>query len=154
MPPADAFEHIVEYANRYGNESGKPYFSVDGISPLTGDQWNQYRAKFHCPIGLTNVWSLAQLSGEERLKKGAKAVHNNQKPIRLIETIVNISSDEGDVIWDPFGGLFTTAIVAAKLNRICFSSEICAETYWDALAHVKQSLNKPTQLSIEFGTTC
>ena len=43
--------------------------------------------------------------------------HPTQKPIALLERIVKASSNEGDVVLDPFAGTFTTCFVAKELNR-------------------------------------
>ena len=150
MPPADAFEKIVTYANLFGRPEGKPYFSTDGLRPISRDEWQKYRAKFYCPMGLTNVWSESQLNGKERLKNGTKAVHYNQKPLKLIETTIVISSDEGDVVWDPFGGLFTTAVACYHQNRLCFTAEIRPDMYQQAFDYVLSILNQPEQLTIEY----
>jgi hypothetical protein len=40
-----------------------------------------------------------------------------QKPVRLLERIVEASSNEGDLILDPFCGCGTTIMAAQKLNR-------------------------------------
>jgi len=40
-----------------------------------------------------------------------------QKPEALLERIIKASSNEGDLVLDPFCGCGTTAIVASKLNR-------------------------------------
>ena len=40
-----------------------------------------------------------------------------QKPVTLLERIVNASSNEGDVVLDPFCGCGTTVHAAQKLNR-------------------------------------
>ena len=40
-----------------------------------------------------------------------------QKPLALLERILNASSDEGDVVLDPFCGCGTTVHAAQKLNR-------------------------------------
>ena len=55
-PPVEAFEKLVDYANRHGNPRGTPYFSLDGVRPLSGAQWEAMRAKFKCEVGVTNVW--------------------------------------------------------------------------------------------------
>lgn len=59
--------------------------------------------------------------------------HPTQKPEKLIAKLVLASSREGDVVFDPFLGSGTTAVVAKKLKRIycgielnqeyCFSKE-------------------------------
>lgn len=135
-PPVDAFTKIVEYANKYGKKEGVPYFSINGKTPLSGDEWKKLSPKFYCKFGVTNVWSTPQLSGNERIKKGTKAVHLNQKPLSLIEQIIEMSSDEDDVIWDPFAGLATTAVACNKLNRICFLSEIDENVYMEAIKRI------------------
>lgn len=135
-PPVEAFTKIVDYANKYGRQDGIPYFSIDGKTSLTGADWQKLSPKFHCKFGLTNVWATPQLSGSERIKKGTKAVHLNQKPLSLIEQIIEMSSDENDVVWDPFAGLATTAVACQKLNRICFLSEIDDIVYEEAMKRI------------------
>jgi site-specific DNA-methyltransferase (adenine-specific) len=149
MPPADAFEKIVAYANEYGDPAGRPYFSIDGKKPLSCDEWQDMRAKFKCPMGVTNIWSIAQLRGNERLKNNLKAIHLNQKPLELISRVIEISSDEGDVIWDPFAGLFTSAIAAWNLGRKCYSAEINPDIFSIGMARIRNELNKPGQCSLD-----
>lgn len=140
MPPANAFEKIALYANENGSESGKPYFSINGTKPLTYNEWKQLRAKFYCPIGVTNVWQVPQLRNSERLKFDQKAIHLNQKPLKLIKQIIEMTSDETDVVWDPFAGLCTTAIAAIELNRICYCVEINSYVFSIAEKRVTQAL--------------
>src|SRR5437660_3917698 len=40
-----------------------------------------------------------------------------QKPVALLERIIQASSNEGDVVLDPFCGCGTTIAAAQKLNR-------------------------------------
>ena len=40
-----------------------------------------------------------------------------QKPLALLERIIKASSNDGDVVLDPFCGCGTTVVAAAKLNR-------------------------------------
>lgn len=128
-PPSEVFEKLASYANEYGNPKGAPYYSIDGKTPLTKDEWDKTRAKFYCPIGTTNVWSEPPVNGTERLKKGTKAIHLNQKPIKLMELIIRSSSDFGDVVWEPFGGLFTGGIAAYRLKRSYLGAEISKEVF-------------------------
>ncbi len=141
MPPSDMFEKIVNYANEFGNPDNRPYFSIDGVHPLTKTDWDKMRPKFHCPFGVTNIWKTNQLRDKERVKTGQKAVHLNQKPLELINRIVEMSTDVGDVVWDPFGGLFTTAISCYNLHRKCFSSEINKSVFDKAIYRTDYILN-------------
>jgi site-specific DNA-methyltransferase (adenine-specific) len=60
-------------------------------------------------------------------------VHANQKPLRLIETILKASTDEGDVVWEPFGGLCSVALAALRLGRRCFSAETSEKFFCAAI---------------------
>lgn len=43
--------------------------------------------------------------------------HPCQLPFQLIEILIKVSSNKGDVVLDPFAGTFSTCVVAKQLNR-------------------------------------
>lgn len=134
-PPADMFERMQRFANKHGNAEGRPYFSADGIKPLTGKEWLGYRSRFNCPHGVTNVWERNALRGQERFKvngSNGKAVHLNQKPLDLMTRIIDASTVEGDVIWEPFGGLFSASVAARRLKRSAYGSEVDPTYFYHA----------------------
>jgi len=140
MPPSEAFGKIVEYANKNGKEDGKPYFSIDGVKPLTKEDWDKYRAKFYCPFGLTNVWSIPQLRTKERIKKqGTKSFHLNQKPLSIIRSLIEMTTDKNDVVWEPFGGLCTTGVASIALERKCYCAEINDDVYNEAINRIDEA---------------
>ena len=61
---------------------------------------------------MDNVWEIT-LSSRSRERVG----YPTQKPIALYERIVQASSNEGDIVLDPFCGCATTCVVAEKLGR-------------------------------------
>ena len=63
FPPAETFEKLQRYANEHGRPAGRPYFSIDGSSPATADEWAAMRSKFRCPHGYTNVWERPPVNG-------------------------------------------------------------------------------------------
>lgn len=67
-----------------------------------------------------NVWDYPRV----RYRMSEYENHPTQKPIKLLERIIKASSNEGDVILDPFSGTFTTSYVAKKLNRKSIGIEI------------------------------
>lgn len=142
MPPTDKFVKIVEYANNYGREQNRPYFSINGKNPLTAEDWDAMRPIFNCPIGLTNIWRAPQLRDKERLKNNNKSIHLNQKPLSFISQIIEMSSMRGDVVWDAFGGLFTTAVACLSHDRVCFSSEINPEIYAIGCDRLKKTIKE------------
>ncbi|HEX7070449.1 MAG TPA: DNA methyltransferase [Rhodothermales bacterium] len=138
FPPPDAFDRLARYANEHGNPAGRPYYSLDGRRPLTAEEWAAMRSKFYLRVGVTNVWREPAVHGEERMKRGNGYAHANQKPLTLIERIIGASSEPGDVVWEPFGGLCTGALASAALDRECHSAEILPD-YFDLAARRLQS---------------
>ena len=58
-------------------------------------------------------------------------MHQNQKPIELIERCVTKHSNEGDVVFDGFMGSGTTAIACINTNRNYIGFEL-DEGYYKA----------------------
>lgn len=130
FPPAETMERIAEYAARHGKLTRRPYFSLDGKAPLTAADWAQLRAKWHHEHAVTNVWREPGVRGVERLKdEKAKFIHTNQKPLKLIELAIRASTDPGDVVWEPFGGLCSAAVASLRTGRCCYSAEIDESIY-------------------------
>ncbi|XRJ97251.1 DNA-methyltransferase [Latilactobacillus sakei] len=53
-----------------------------------------------------------------------KTRKNNELPIKLLDRIISLSTNEGDIVFDPFGGSGTTYIVAELLDRKWIGGEI------------------------------
>ncbi len=124
FPPSDALLKLAEYANQNGLPTGKPYFSKDNGEPFSAEEWELMRAKFHCEIGVSNVWHEPAVRGSERLKSGTSIVHMNQKPLSLLSQIIRSTSDTGDIVWEPFGGLCSASVAAVRLNRVPYAAEV------------------------------
>ena len=60
-----------------------------------------------------DVWELSILAGSSRERMG----YATQKPLKLLERIIEASTNEGDVVFDPFCGCATTLEAAHKLKR-------------------------------------
>jgi site-specific DNA-methyltransferase (adenine-specific) len=148
-PPPEMFVRMQEYANLHGKPEGRPYFSIDGRTPGTAEQWAAMRAKFHCPHGFTNVWERPALRGAERFKTegdSGKAIHLNQKPLDLISMIIAASSDQGDVIWEPFGGLFSACIASHRLRRRAYGGEIDPSYFHFATERLNEEVSRRLHL--------
>ena len=63
-----------------------------------------------------NVWRINRTMKSE--ESGERRSHNAQKPLALVERAITNSTDEGDVVWDPFLGSGTTIIGCARTGRI------------------------------------
>lgn len=59
----------------------------------------------------------------------SEKIHPTQKPVELLKTLIEIFTDEGDVVIDPVAGSGSTLIAAERLNRKSFGFEIKKE-FW------------------------
>ncbi len=66
-----------------------------------------------------NVWYYPRV----RYRMDEYEEHPSQKPQTLLDRIIRASSNEGDIVLDPFAGTFTTAAVAKSLRRKSVSIE-------------------------------
>ncbi|MCY0090509.1 MULTISPECIES: DNA-methyltransferase [Bacillus amyloliquefaciens group] len=71
-------------------------------------------------LNLTDVWH--DLSPVRHGKY--KSRESNELPIKLLERVISMASNEGDLIFDPFGGSGTTFIVSEILKRRWIGCEI------------------------------
>jgi len=61
----------------------------------------------------TDVWSMSIVGTASKERIG----YPNQKPIKLMKRAIVASSNEGDIVLDPFGGSGSTAAAAMEVNR-------------------------------------
>ena len=59
---------------------------------------------------------LSYSNPRDKMKDGSN-IHDSQKPVRLMQTLIECSSNEDEVVFDPFIGSGTTAVAAIKSNR-------------------------------------
>ncbi|NLH39806.1 MAG: site-specific DNA-methyltransferase [Elusimicrobia bacterium] len=87
-----------------------------------------YKDKRANPLGKIpdDVWQFSRVCGtfKERIGK-----HPCQMPEDLLELIIKTSSNQGDLVLDPFGGTGTTSVVAKRLKRNFITMEISKEYY-------------------------
>ena len=136
-PPGEMIARLAAYANEHGRASGRPYYSLDGLGPVSAKEWDGLRRRWRHAHGLTNVWRLAPLHGVERVKgtmrraaprvynpSSSSAAHLNQKPLEFMHRILNAVTDPGDVIWEPFGGLASASVAAVQAGRLPCVAEL------------------------------
>lgn len=81
---------------------------------------------------MRDMWSFPLVQGKERLRQeNQKALHPTQKPEELLKRIILASSNPGDIVFDPFLGSGTTAVVANMLGRHFIGIE-SNESYYSA----------------------
>ena len=93
----------AHYVFRYDDIDRIPYLAPDLVSP-------EKAARGKTP---TDVWWQTIVSPTGKEKTG----YPTQKPVRILERIVRVHSDPGDLVVDPFAGSGTTGEAAARLGR-------------------------------------
>lgn len=74
-------------------------------------------------------------------------LHPTQKPVKLLEKIISIFTDEGDVVIDPVAGSGSTLVAAGNMNRKAYGFEIkkdfhkAASAWIDRCETVREEIN-------------
>jgi site-specific DNA-methyltransferase (adenine-specific) len=66
-------------------------------------------------------------------EKGEKKIHEAQKPVKIMEFLINLTTKENQIVLDPFMGSGTTAVAARKLNRHFIGFEKVPKYHEDSL---------------------
>jgi site-specific DNA-methyltransferase (adenine-specific) len=141
FPPGEAVVAMADWCLRKGRSTTRPYFSLDGKTPVTTTAWNSLRAKWHHEHGVTNVWSEPPVHNGERLKVGSSYLHANQKPLALMTRQILACTDTGDVVWEPFGGLCSATVAAIRNDRMAHAAEINSTYFQAALLRVSDEIS-------------
>lgn len=71
---------------------------------------------------------------------GMERIHETQKPIPLLQRLVELFTDPDDVVIDPCAGSGSTLIAAANLGRKAYGLEISKRFYVDAREALKKNI--------------
>lgn len=85
-------------------------------------------------VPLTDVWEIPYLNPKAKERCG----YPTQKPVMLLNRVIEIVTDEGDLVVDPFCGSGTTCVSAKLLNRMYIGFDISE----DAIELSKKRLNE------------
>ena len=119
-------DQILQERERDG--TGKAVYKRD-------DSGNVVAAKEKKGVPISDVWEIPFLNPKAKERTG----YPTQKPIELLERIIQISTDEGDCVLDPFCGSGTTLVSAKLLGR----SYIGIDINKDAVEITRRRLENP-----------
>lgn len=86
-------------------------------------------------VPLSDVWDIPYLNPKAKERVG----YPTQKPVLLLEQIINLCTDKGDWVLDPFCGSGTTLVASNLLERHAVGIDISPE----AIALTRQRLEQP-----------
>lgn len=90
---------------------------------------------------LTTVWSHADIPKADLANEGKVDFPRSKKPEQLMKRIIELSTDEGDIVLDSFLGSGTTAAVAHKLKRRYIGIELGDHAYTHCLPRLKSVID-------------
>lgn len=91
---------------RERDENGKSVYKKD-------ENGNVILGKEKKGVPLSDVWEIPYLNPKAKERSG----YPTQKPVLLLNRIISIVTDEGDLVIDPFCGSGTTCVSAKSLKR-------------------------------------
>lgn len=90
----------------------------------------------HCDSMHNNLWSYPTIPSGSK-----ERIHICQKPVEMIERIIRVSSNKGDIILDPFMGSGTTAVASINEGRQYIGFENDKECFDKATDRISKHIN-------------
>ncbi len=121
-------------------KEGKIFFGKDGMG---APQLKRYLSEVKQGVTAMTIWKREEVGDNQEAKRevrvfNSESVFSTPKPERLIERIITLGSNPGDLVLDSFLGSGTTAAVAHKMGRKYIGIEMGDHAY----THCKVRLDK------------
>ena len=137
-----AFEQmqmVIEYGKQYGFKKSYPLvftknysaqvlkanMKIVGATEFAIVLYREKLPKFNNEGHMIFNWFEWKRDNKNKYAK----IHPTQKPIALLEKLIEIFTDEGDTVIDPVAGSASTLRACAELKRNCYGFEIKKEFY-------------------------
>ena len=140
LPPQGRCWYYPEKRMMEAIAEGKIFFGKDGQG---APQLKRYMAEVKQGATAMTIWKRDEVGDNQEAKRevrsfNSESVFATPKPERLIERILTIATNPGDLVLDSFLGSGTTAAVAQKMGRRWIGVEMGDHAY----THCKVRLDK------------
>ena len=140
MPPQGRCWYYPEERMMAAIAEGKIFFGKDGQG---APQLKRYLSEVKQGATAMTIWKRDEVGDNQEAKRevrefNSKSVFATPKPERLIERILTLASNPGDLVLDSFLGSGTTAAVAHKMDRRYIGIEMGNHAY----THCKVRMDK------------
>ncbi len=98
---------------------------------------------------VTNVWTDIPPLQSSRHPGSEARGYPTQKPLALLERIIAASTDEGDVVLDPFAGCGTAMVAAERMNRKWIGIDITYLAINEVVARLNEEKHQDRDLVYE-----
>ncbi|MBS7131405.1 MAG: site-specific DNA-methyltransferase [Clostridium sp.] len=134
----DQIQTVISYGKKYGFKNSYPLFFIKNYSPqvlkanmrIVGATefavvlYRDKLPKFNNNKEMVFNWMKWERDGKEYPK-----IHPTQKPSKVIKRLIQLFTDEGDVVIDPVAGSGITLKVAREINRSAYGFEVDKKFY-------------------------
>ena len=128
-------------------------------NPMPRNRDRRYITDFECAIWLTNKnakWSFHRLCEKYQrpvfhhsVVNGDEKLHPTQKPVKLMEEIIQIHSSPTAVVLDPFMGSGSTGVACVNTNRDFIGIELDPDYFNIAKNRIQQAINTGLQKRLD-----
>ena len=101
-----------------------------------------FRKGKHKKINNCGTSDILDIPNKKSKDKNGYNLHDTEKPIELMKILVENSSNEGDLIYEPFMGIGSTVLACKELNRNYIATELDVNYFEIAKNRIEKSLNK------------
>lgn len=108
----------------------------------TDEHGNVVTAKEKKGVPLSDVWDIPFLNPKAKERTG----YPTQKPVALLRQIIEMASDPGDIVLDPFCGSGTTLVAAALCGREAIGFDISEEAVELTIARLEHPFQSESAL--------
>ena len=166
----DGMKVVNQYAEKYGFKNYIPLVFVKNYSPqvlkanmrvvgateyalmLYRDKLPKFRNGLQIDENGKNIRGTGHMIFNwfnwERDGKDIPKIHPAQKPVKVLKQLIEIFTDENDVVIDPCAGSGTTLRACQELNRNCYGFEISKNFYNRAIGEMLLKLAQPEKLEV------
>ena len=105
------------------DEQGRKYVLSDAGGGNRVKRYLDDAMKYGAPVA--SVWQIDKINNSSKERTG----YPTQKPLKLLQRIVQASSNKGDVVLDPFCGCATACLAAESLQRQWIGIDISPKAF-------------------------
>ncbi len=138
------FEHHIPlvFIKNYSAQVLKANMKVVGATEYALILYRDKLPKFNNDGQMIFNWFKWERDGE-----GYPKIHPTQKPVATLKRLIEIFTDEGDVVIDPVAGSGTTLRAAAELDRKAYGFEIAKDFYNKAKEQMLSNITVQTKFT-------
>ena len=134
---------LFTYGKTNSTYHNPPKERIYYMSPFFTASQRDEKGRFYADVYVRDVWEeIKPVINVSKERTG----YPTQKPLTLLERIIKASSNEGDVVLDPFCGCATTCVAAERLGRKWIGIDVSIKAYELVQQRLRKEVADPEHL--------